>query len=114
MKSLTLEQSLSQMLSQPAPKAKLTLASVWPKIQPFLLMIAMLIPKISSYINALIAGVNSILENSSKAIPPNIAKLWVKIRPFVAMLPVLFGKKVGVYINAFIAAMDKLIEEEDI
>lgn len=111
MKSFTLEQSLSQILSVPPSKAKLKLADIWPKVQPFLLMLSMLIPKIAKYINGLIAAIETILAGAKAA--PKLGVLWAKVRPFVAMIAGLFGKKVGVYINAFIAAIDSIVEEED-
>ena len=39
--------------------------------------------------------------------------LWVKVRPFVSMLAAIFGKKIGVYINAFIAAIDTVVADEE-
>lgn len=114
MKQLSLEQSLSQILSAPQAKAKLNLKEVWPKVQPFLMMLAMLIPKIAKYINGLIAGIEIILgaPAPSKA-APNLPVLWNKVRPFVVMLGSFFGKKVGVYINAFVAAIDAIVDAEE-
>lgn len=111
-KVLTLEQSLSLILSKPvvSSKAKLNLAEVWPKIQPFLLMIATFIPKIAKYVNALIAAMEVIIAGGKAKIDLNV--LWPKVRPFLLMAATLFGKKVSVYINAFIAAIDKLVEVE--
>lgn len=111
-KVLTLEQSLTLILSKPVPtKAKLNLAEVWPKIQPFLLMIATFIPKIAKYVNALIAAMEIILAGGKAKV--NLKVLWPKVRPFLQMAASLFGKKVAVYINAFIAAIDKLVEGDE-
>lgn len=114
MKVLSLDQSLQQIYSAPYQqgKAKLSLPTIWPKIQPFLMMLSMLVPGIAKYINALIAAIDTILAGA-KALPPKLPALWKKVRPFVVMLSGLFGKKVAVYINAFVAAIDKLVETED-
>lgn len=63
------------------------------------------------------------LDQSLKAIhaepvqsdlPHHIAPLWEKVRPMVAMLAVIMGKKVKPYINAFVAAIDAIVQEEDV
>lgn len=47
--------------------------------------------------------------NASHKLP----ELWIKVKPMVVMLGLIFGRKVKPYINAFIAAIDELVAEEE-
>lgn len=109
-KKFTLEQSLTAILTAPQPKGKLSLTDLWAKVLPFLGLLSMLIPSIKKYIDGLIAGIETIIAGG-KALPSNLITLWNKIRPYMSILSGLFGKKVAVYINAFIAAIDAITEE---
>lgn len=110
-KALTLEQSLTQILSAPQAKAKLKFPDVWIKIQPFLLMLGTFFPKLEKPINSLIAAINAYLAGS-KAVNPKIVALWAKIKPFVTLLK-MFGKKVSAYVDALIAFMDTFTATDD-
>lgn len=107
----TLEQVIFKIVSETDSKKKLTLATVWPKVKPFLLMIGALIGgKASGYISAFMEAIDSILSSAKAA--PNIKAIWAKVRPYVVLLSGLFGKKVKVYINAFMILIDKIAAGE--
>lgn len=44
---------------------------------------------------------------------PKLKALWEKVGPLVRLLGTIFGRKVRPYINAFVAAIDELVAQEE-
>lgn len=111
MKSLTLDQSLSQIYAAPQQKAKISFPAAWQKVLPFILMLETFFPKYSKEIDAVIAGVNAWIAGA-KAAPVKFIAAWTKIKPFLSLLK-MFGKKVWVWVNAVIVGIDTWVGTEE-